>query len=91
MGLECSRKFAKILGEAIRCVGTERIIWGVDFVGMPWQYKAAVEGFRNFQFPEICRKDTDNPALTDDDRRKIFGANLGKLLGIDTTRRRVSQ
>lgn len=26
--------------------------------------------------------------LTDEDKRKIFGGNLGKLLGIDTTRRR---
>jgi predicted TIM-barrel fold metal-dependent hydrolase len=26
--------------------------------------------------------------ITDEDRAKIFGGNLGRLLGIDTTKRR---
>jgi len=87
--LSAPRKFAKILGEAIRCVGTERIIWGVDYVGFAWQYKFAVEGLRNFQFPKDMQEGYGYPELTDDDRRKIFGENLGKLLGIDTSKRRI--
>jgi predicted TIM-barrel fold metal-dependent hydrolase len=83
------RKFAKILGEAIRSVGTERIVWGVDFVGFPWQYKFAVEGLRNFQFPKDMQEGYGYPQLTDDDRRKIFGENLAGLLGIDISKRRV--
>lgn len=88
--LSAPRKFAKILGEAIRCVGTDRIIWGVDYVGFSWQYKFAVEGLRNFQFPEDMQEGYGYPALTEDDRRKIFGGNLAGLLGINTGVRRVA-
>jgi hypothetical protein len=31
------------------------------------------------------------PPLTEEDKRKIFGGNLGRLLGIDTSKRRVPQ
>jgi predicted TIM-barrel fold metal-dependent hydrolase len=87
--ISAPRKFAKILGEAIRCVGTERIIWGIDYVGFAWQYKFGVEGLQNFQFPKDMQEGYGYPEFTDDDRRKIFGENLGKLLGIDTSKRRV--
>jgi predicted TIM-barrel fold metal-dependent hydrolase len=30
------------------------------------------------------------PAITDADRKKIFGENLGKLLGVDTAKRRIN-
>jgi len=29
------------------------------------------------------------PPITDEDRAKIFGVNLGRLLGIDMTKRRI--
>lgn len=87
--LGAPRKFAKILGEAIRCVGTERIIWGVDYAGFPWQYKFSVEALREFQFPEDMQEGYGYPALTEKDRRLIFGENLAGLLGIDASKRRV--
>jgi hypothetical protein len=87
--LGAPRKFAKILGEAIRCVGAERIIWGVDYAGFPWQYKFSVEALRNFQFPKDMQEGYGYPELTDHDRRLIFGENLAGLLGIDTSKRRV--
>jgi len=31
------------------------------------------------------------PEITNEDRRKIFGGNLGRLLGIDTSKRRIKQ
>jgi hypothetical protein len=31
------------------------------------------------------------PAITDEDKAKMFGGNLGRLLGIDTTKRRIKQ
>lgn len=87
--INAPRKFAKILGEAIRFVGPDRIIWGTDYAGFGLQLKFAVEGFRKFQFPKDMQEDYGYPEITDADRRKIFGENLGRLLGIDTSKRRV--
>jgi predicted TIM-barrel fold metal-dependent hydrolase len=81
------RKFAKILGEAMRFVGSERIIWGCDYAGFGAQIKAAVQGFREFQFPEDMQEGYGYPALTDTDRANIFGLNLARLLGIESTKR----
>ena len=72
----------------MRFVGPDRIIWGVDYA-LSWQLKAAVLGMREFQIPEDMQRDYGYPPITDEDRRKIFGGNLAKLLGIDTSKRRV--
>ena len=82
------RKFAKIIGEALRFVGSDRIIWGTDFAGFGVQVRTAVLGMRNFQIPEDMQRDYGYPAITEEDRRKIFGGNLAGLLGIDTSKRR---
>jgi predicted TIM-barrel fold metal-dependent hydrolase len=87
--LSAPRKFAKILGEALRWVGPEKIIWGTDYAGFGAQIKGAVVGLREFQFPEDMQVDYGFPALTDDDKAKIFGINLAGLLGIDSTKRRI--
>ena len=84
------RKFAKIIGEALRWVGPDRIIWGTDFAGFASQIKFAVEGMRDFQIPEDMQEGYGYPAITDEDRRKIFGGNLAGILGIDTSKRRVA-
>jgi len=86
--LSAPRKFAKILGEAIRFAGVDKIIWGTDYAGFAMQFKWAVEGVRDFQFPQDMQEGYGYPALTDEDRRKIFGENLAVLLGVDTTKRR---
>jgi len=86
--LSAPRKFAKILGEAIRFAGVDKIIWGTDYAGFAMQFKWAVEGVRDFQFPQDMQEGYGYPALTDEDRRKIFGENLAGLLGVDTTKRR---
>jgi hypothetical protein len=85
--LSAPRKFAKIIGEALRFVGPDRIIWGTDSAGFGIQIRAAVIGFRDFQIPEDMRKGYGYPEITEDDRRKIFGLNLAGLLGIETKRR----
>jgi predicted TIM-barrel fold metal-dependent hydrolase len=87
--LSTPRKFAKIIGEALRWVGPDKIIWGTDYAGIGAQIRCAVMGMRDFQIPEDMRKDYGYPAITDEDRAKIFGGNLGRLLGFDTSRRRV--
>jgi predicted TIM-barrel fold metal-dependent hydrolase len=89
--LAAPRKFARILGEALRFAGPDRIIWGSDYSAMAWHLKIAVDGFRDFQIPKDMQEGYGYPEITDEDRRKIFGENLGKLLGIDTSKRRVKQ
>lgn len=81
-------KFAHILGEAIRFVGPDRIIWGTDSAGYGAQIGAAAFGLNDFQIPEELQWKYGYLPLSDEDKRKIFGGNLGKLLGIDTTKRR---
>ena len=83
------RKFAEIIGEALRWVGPDKIIWGTDYAGFGAQVRAAVQGLREFQIPEDMQEGYGYPAITEEDRRKIFGENLGKLLGVDTSKRRV--
>jgi len=88
--LSTPRKFAKILGEAMRFVGPDKIIWGTDYAGFGAQIAGAVQGLRDFQFPEDMQMDYGYPALTEEDKAKIFGQNLGNLLGIDTSKRRIN-
>lgn len=87
--LSAPRKFGKIIGEALRWVGPDKIIWGTDFAGFGFQVAAAVKGMREFQIPDDLQKGYGYPAITEEDRRKIFGGNLGRLLGIDTSKRRI--
>jgi predicted TIM-barrel fold metal-dependent hydrolase len=84
-------KFAKILGEALRFVGSDRIIWGTDSAGYGAQIGAAVMGLRDFQMPEELQWQYGYLPLTDEDKRKIFGGNLSGLLGIDPSVRRIEQ
>ena len=80
-------KFAKIFGEALRFAGSERIIWGVDYAGAASQIAFAVKGFREFKIPEDMRVGWGYPEITDEIRRKIFGENLARILGIELKRR----
>lgn len=82
-------KFAKILGEAMRFAGPDRIIWGTDSAGFGAQIGAAVLGLRDFQMPEELQWQYGYVPLRDEDKGKMFGGNLARLLGIDTAVRRV--
>lgn len=84
-------KFARIVGEAMRFVGPDRIIWGTDSAGYGAQIGAAVLGLRDLQIPEELQWQYGYLPLTDEDKRKIFGSNLAGLMGIDSSVRRVGQ
>ncbi|MFB0562187.1 MAG: amidohydrolase family protein [Candidatus Lokiarchaeia archaeon] len=81
------RRFAEILGEAYRYVGPDRIVWGTDCAGFEVQIWAAVEGFRDFQIPEDMQEEYGYPNLTEEDKAKIFGLNMARVLNIKPERR----
>lgn len=79
-------RLAEIIGEALRFVGSDRIVWGTDCAGFAVQVKGAVQGLREFVIPEDMREGYGYPQLTDLDKANIFGLNMAKLLKIDTKR-----
>ncbi|HEY5532381.1 MAG TPA: amidohydrolase family protein [Candidatus Anoxymicrobiaceae bacterium] len=81
------RRFGEILGEALRWVGSERIVWGTDCAGFGAQVRGAVQGLREFEIPEDMCEGYGYPQLTDDDRANIYGLNMAKLLRIEPERK----
>ncbi len=80
---------AEIIGEAIQFAGPDRIVWGTDFYGPGGLFREATIGLRTFEMPEDLQKGYGFAPVTEEVKRKIFGENLAKLLGIDPTKRRV--
>ena len=72
---------AHIMGQLMRYVGEDRIVFGSDCVwyGSPqWQ----IDALWRFQIPEEMRDEFNYPELTDNAKRKILGLNSAKLYGI---------
>jgi hypothetical protein len=75
---------AHILGQLMKFVGEDRIVFGSDSVwyGSPqWQ----IEAFWRFQIPEAMRQKWGYPELTERAKRKILGLNSARLYGIQAT------
>ena len=70
--LSSPHKFAKMLGEAMRWVGPDKIIWGSDDPSLHFQTAFAVRGFRDFKMPEELKEKYGYLDVTDDDKRKYF-------------------
>jgi hypothetical protein len=78
---------AHILGQLLKYVGEDRIVFGSDSVwyGSPqWQ----IEAFWRFQIPDAMRKKYGYPQLTERAKRKILGLNSARLYGIRATNTR---
>lgn len=73
------RFFAKLLGEAIQFATVDKIIWGCD--GYP--DGKAIEAFKEFQFSQDLQEGYGFKPLTEEDKAKIFGLNLARLLDIE--------
>jgi hypothetical protein len=72
---------AHILGQLLKFMGEDRIVFGSDSVwyGSPqWQ----IEALWRFQIPEAMRAKFGYPELTESAKRKILGLNSAKLYGI---------
>jgi hypothetical protein len=73
------RLAAEWIGEALYFAGADRIIFGCDWpVTVP---KSCVNTIINLEIPEDLQKGYGYPPITEDDKRKILGLNLAKLLG----------
>jgi len=81
------RRFAKLIGEAYRYVGPDRIVWGSDSAGFIVQIWTAVVGLVDFQIPEDMQEEYGYPELTEEDKAKIFGLNMARVLKIKPERR----
>jgi hypothetical protein len=67
----------------------DRIIWGTDYFGPGAEpiMRLSVEGFRDFQMPEDLQEGYGFKPLTVQDKRKIFGENLTRILNIESKRK----
>jgi hypothetical protein len=74
---------AHILGQLMKFMGEDRILFGSDSVwyGSPqWQ----IDALWRFQIPEVMRAKWGYPELTEAAKRKIFGLNSARLYGVKT-------
>jgi len=74
---------AHILGQLLKFMGEDRIVFGSDSVwyGSPqWQ----IEAFWRFQIPDDLRNQYGYPELTETAKRKILGLNSARLYQLPT-------
>ena len=72
---------AHIMGQLLRYMGEDRIVFGSDCVwyGSPqWQ----IDALWRFKIPEQLRQEFGYPEITDTAKRKILGLNSARLYGI---------
>lgn len=76
-----------LLGQIIRTVGADHVIWGTDCIwwGSPqW----LIEAFRRFQIPEKLQEQYGYAPISETDRDLIFGRNLARIYGVDVEAQR---
>ncbi|MEP6624620.1 MAG: amidohydrolase family protein, partial [Acidimicrobiia bacterium] len=73
---------AHVLGKLLSRVGEDRVLWGTDAIwyGSP---QPQIMAFRAFEITAEFQDRYRYPALTDERKRKVFGLNAARLLGLD--------
>ena len=77
------RFWSKLFGQAMLWCTSDKICWGCD--GEP--DKDSIEAFKRFQFTEELQEGYGFKPITEEDKAKIFGLNIAKLMGIEPTKR----
>ena len=76
----------EMLGKVLRELGSDRVCWGSDWPTYA-NVKEQLEALRSMRMPEELQKKYGFPELTDDVKRKFFGENLAKILGVEVKKR----
>ncbi len=76
------RLFAEVLGETLYWGGEDKLVWSVDWLGQV-SYADMVDRWLHFEMPEDLQEGYGYPAITEDTRRKVFGENLARRVGIE--------
>ncbi len=73
---------AHVLGKLLRALGPRRIVWGTDstWYGSP---QPLIDAFRAFTIPASYQERYGYPALTDEVKDMILGANVCALYGLE--------
>ena len=72
---------AHVLGKLLVHLGPERILWGTDSIwyGSP---QGQIDAFRAFTITDEFQERFGYPAITDETKRLILGANAARLYGL---------
>ena len=70
------------LGKALFYVGPDRLLWGSEAFIWP-DVQSYIDVFAEVEMPDDLQEGYGYPAFTKEMKRKIFGENYAKLLGID--------
>ncbi len=75
---------AHVLGKLLVALGPERIVWGTDSIwyGSP---QPLIDAFRSFTIPEAMQEQYGYPALTDEIKTQILGANARSVYAVPET------
>ncbi|PFG56916.1 hypothetical protein ATK36_0452 [Amycolatopsis sulphurea] len=76
------REALKRLGKALMYVGPDRLLWGSEAFVWP-NVQGYIDLFAELDMPQNLQEDYGFPRITRDAKRKIFGENYARLLGID--------
>lgn len=76
------REALKRLGKALMYVGSDRLLYGSEAFVWP-NVQGYIDLFADLQMPENLQEDYGLPQITREDKRKMFGENYARLIGLD--------